>query len=255
MSADAAWSLLQQTLTERATPLRLWLRDDDAVMPTPALDKLLALTATFSVPVTLAIIPGLTEGALAKALPPHASPVIHGWKHINHAPPPEKKQELGSHRSLDAVTGDLTSAFARMTELYGERLVPILVPPWNRVRPDILPHLRGLGFQALSAFGPVPFGAPLPVHNTHIDLIDWRANRTCRPEASLIGDLLAHAEQTDPIGILTHHLVHDAAAWAFLEKLFAITCATPKVTWFSAAQLLDSAWPSPPPHPGTFQLS
>lgn len=239
MSVDAAWSHLREELARRETPLRLWLRDDDATMLTPALDKLLGLTAAFSVPVTLAVIPALTGKPLAQALSPHGTPVIHGWTHSNHAPPPEKKQELGPHRPLKLVEDDLTAAISRMMELYGDRFVRMLVPPWNRIRPDVLPRLPSLGFEALSAFGPAPSRPPLPVFNTHVDLIDWRGTRGCRDEAALIGELLAQAEEPEPIGILAHHLVHDAAAWAFLEKLFTLTRLFPNVRWLSARGLVD----------------
>lgn len=237
MSADAAWSHFHEILAQRASPLHLWLRDDDATVPSPALDTLLGLTAAFAVPVTLAVIPGLTRNDLT--MPAHASPVIHGWKHVNHAPPPEKKQELGPHRKLEDVAGDLTTALARMTALYGGRLVRILVPPWNRIRPDILPYLPALGFEALSAYGAAPPRPPLPVVNTQVDLIDWRGTRSCRDQASLIGELLAQAETSGPVGILAHHLVHDAAAWTFLEKLFSLTRQFQNVRWMSARDLVE----------------
>ena len=241
MSADPAWNHLVRELAARETPLRLWLRDDDAIQPTPALDKLLGLTATFSVPLTLAVIPGLTDERLAMAMPFHATPVIHGWKHTNHAPPTEKKQELGPHRPLHAVEHDLAAALARMTDLHGDRLVRMLVPPWNRIRPDILPGLRNLGFEALSAFGPVALHPPLPVFNTQVDLIDWRGTRGCRNEAALISEVLALAENPQPVGILSHHLVHDEAAWAFLEKLFGLTRRFKTIRWLSAGDLIAAA--------------
>ena len=240
MSAEAAWERLREKLAGRATPLQMWLRDDDAVMPTPALDKLLHLTGAFSVPVTVAIIPGLTGTDLARILPAHATPVIHGWKHTNHAPLAEKKQELGPHRPLEDVADDLSLATTRMTELYGSRLVRMLVPPWNRIRPDLLPLLPELGFEALSTFGDPPPRPPLPIVNTRVDLIDWRGTRACRSEAELIGDLLVQAEKPQPVGILTHHLVHDAAAWEFLNKLFGLTRAVERVHWLSARDIIDN---------------
>src|SRR5216684_8019215 len=44
----------------------LWWRDDDAVRPTPALDRLLAIAA--GVPLALAVIPGPTGAPLAERL-------------------------------------------------------------------------------------------------------------------------------------------------------------------------------------------
>ena len=205
MTAEQGWLQLEHELARRereGTPLLLWLRDDDATMPGPALEKLLGLTSEFSVPVAIAVIPGLTAEPLAKTLArsSHALPVIHGWKHINHAPRPEKKQELGPHRPLAAVEDDLAAALARMSQLYGDRLVPMLVPPWNRIRSDILPRLPGLGFKALSVFGRKTGQAPLPVHNTHVDLIDWHGTRGCRENSLLIADLLREVADPGPVG-------------------------------------------------------
>lgn len=251
MPADQAWQKLDREMARRekeGVPVHLWLRDDDATEPTPALAYLLGLTGAFSVPVAIAIIPGLTGEPLAQTLATarHAAPVVHGWTHANHAPPSEKKQELGMHRPLAAVQNDLSAAIARMTELYGDRLVPMLVPPWNRIRSDILPHLQSLGFQALSCFGFERPPAALPVINTHVDLIDWQGTRGCRDHATLIEELLSHVGRTEnpePLGLLSHHLVHDAETWAFMQKLFALTSRFSCVKWLSAADLFAAEKP------------
>src|SRR5579859_3936699 len=77
-----------------------WWRDDDAVVATPALDRLLALTE--GVPIALAVIPGQAGIGLAARLAgvPNVAVLQHGWQHVNHAPAEEKKSELGAHRSL-----------------------------------------------------------------------------------------------------------------------------------------------------------
>jgi hypothetical protein len=63
-----------------------------------------------------------------------------------------------------------------------------------------------------------------------------------RDHASLIDDLLEQlrmAEQTgEAVGILAHHLVHDEAAWGFLENLFALTCSISCCRWQSAGELM-----------------
>ncbi|TIT57545.1 MAG: polysaccharide deacetylase, partial [Mesorhizobium sp.] len=60
MTSDQIWQPLVEELArwQRAgRKAEFWLRDDDAVDPTPALDRLLDLTRQFAVPVTLAVIP------------------------------------------------------------------------------------------------------------------------------------------------------------------------------------------------------
>lgn len=118
----------------------LWLRDDDAVEPTPALDTLLDLCGSFSAPVTLAVIPEMTTDRLARHLDASniAQIAVHGWSHTNYAGEKEKKQELGAHRDLSIVLDELQSGLEKLHDLHGGRLVPMLVPPWNRIDASIV---------------------------------------------------------------------------------------------------------------------
>ena len=43
--------------------------------------------------------------------------------------------------------------------------------------------------------------------------------------------------QDSPIGLLTHHLVHDAAAWALMELIFEATAGKPGCAWENPAAL------------------
>lgn len=219
--------------------VRLWWRDDDAVAVTPALERLLSLSRRFQVPLALAIIPKHAGPGLAARLhkAPLAIPVIHGWSHENHAGMGEKKQELGPHRPTGIVLAELSEALRRMKALFGESLFAMLVPPWNRIDPALLPALAGLGFKALSVIGPAALTAPIPIINTQVDLIDWRHTRRCRPVDDLVSSLareLARAFEDDqPIGVLGHHLVHDDAAWIFLGALMQLTSGHHACSWVS----------------------
>jgi peptidoglycan/xylan/chitin deacetylase (PgdA/CDA1 family) len=214
-------------------PARLWLRDDDAVEPTAALDHLLALTQAAKVPVTLAVIPARSGQDLAVRLARASgvSVAVHGWAHVNHAPPAEKKQELGAHRPVAAVLAELAQGFAHLSQLHGGQFTPVLVPPWNRISPLVVDGLPRLGFKALSVFGPEA-AAPLPLFNTHVDVMDWHGTRGGRPDAVLMDELATAISRSDaPVGLLTHHLVHDAQVWGFLQRLFALTHGHPGCVW------------------------
>ncbi len=210
-------------------PLRLWLRDDDAVAPGQALDRLLDLTGAAGVPLTLAVIPAPwgeapTGPALAGRLEtaPHVRVAVHGWSHRNHAPEGVKKQELGAHRPLASIHAELRAGLERLTGLHGARALPLLVPPWNRIAPDLLPGLAADGFTALSTFGAEAAVAGLVQVNTQIDIIDWKAGRIGRPAGPVWSEMAALAAGPRRFGgVLTHHLVHDATAWAVLADLIA----------------------------------
>ncbi|MDR9782890.1 polysaccharide deacetylase family protein [Rhizobium redzepovicii] len=224
---------------------RLWLRDDDAIEPTPDLERLLALTGESKVPLTLAVIPGLTGEPLAARLAAEAgvTVAVHGWSHSNHAGPERKKQELGSDRPAEIVLGELGDGFRLLQRLHPARFLPVLVPPWNRIDATLIPALPDLGFAALSVYGRARQGGPIPLLNTHVDIIDWHGTRGGRSEAELVAELVAElrdrfAGSDEPIGVLTHHLVHDAAAWDFLSALFAATGRHPAVNWSAASALL-----------------
>lgn len=95
----------------------LWLRDDDAVDPTGALDTLLDLCESFSVPVTLAVIPETTTRRLAQHLDASdiAQVAVHGWSHSNYAGDGQKKQELGLHRELPSFSTSCSPGWKNST--------------------------------------------------------------------------------------------------------------------------------------------
>lgn len=215
-----------------------WLRDDDAVTTTPALDRLMSLAATFDIPLVLAVIPVPAEPELARSLAGARTRVaLHGFAHANHAGPGEKKQELGPHRPTDAVLDELARGRDRLDALFPGRTAAMLVPPWNRIAADLIAHLPGLDLRWLSAFGPEPPFAPadnLMQIDCQLDIMDWRARRS-HPADALAARLTELVRQRrrnpGPIGILTHHLVHDEAAWTFLAELFRLTAGHGAATW------------------------
>jgi hypothetical protein len=224
----------------------LWLRDDDAVEPSPALDRLIRLARGNRIPIALSIIPASTGEALAGILKdePHVEPIVHGWAHRSHAPEGEKKQEFGLHRPMSEMHDELARALHRLRELYQSRLVPIFVPPWNRIAPQVAQGLGKLGYSAISAFGqsaPEQTERSIPQINTHVDLIDFRGTRRCRDHGVLASSLAATLDHSlthgrYPIGVLSHHLDHDDAAFEFLEGLFAVSKSH---RWLPARELVD----------------
>lgn len=243
--------LLLDTLDEfagREIVADFWLRDDDAVEPTPALDRFLNLCGEFAIPSTLAVIPEPTGKALAAHLGKYAEVdvAVHGWAHRNHAGPQEKKRELGLHRPLDLVLGELRQGLAKLQALHGDQCVPMLVPPWNRIDAAVVEYLPDLGYKALSVYGPEE-ETSLPLLNTHIDVIDWRGSRGGKDHDTLFADIAmrirtAHSSGRTT-GVLTHHLDHDETVWAFLRSLFEVTSSHPACRWRSSRLWLKQISP------------
>jgi hypothetical protein len=243
----AAWSAVGRTAG-------LWLRDDDAVADTAPLRRLGALATRYRAPVLLAIIPAGATTGLADFISgePLLDPAVHGYAHRNHAPPGEKAQEFPLHRGVEVIRAELGAGRRRLAELFGQRLTGIYVPPWNRISAEVAELLPDAGFSALSAFGSRRLLAPgqrLSEINTHVDIIDWRGNRGGRDPGWLAHELaaqlaLARAQNRNHVGVLTHHLVHDDAAWRFLELLMAFAAEQDTVQWCRAPDLIAPGSPA-----------
>lgn len=233
----------------------LWWRDDDAQAPTAALDRALALAQQYGVPLALAVIPHGMDDALPARLESAGAEVTvlqHGFAHRNHARPGEKKTELGTHRPPAEIHRELSAGFAALESAFGAaggarsvKFVPALTPPWNRIAPALLPDLAARGFTGVSTFGARSSPSPAPnlrAVNTHADIIDWKGGKVFAGAEAASAALVAHlqarrlgeVDDAEPTGLLTHHLVHDAAAWEFLAQLFAALDEHPAVKWLRA---------------------
>ncbi|HWK43725.1 MAG TPA: polysaccharide deacetylase family protein [Stellaceae bacterium] len=235
---------LEQELSRWAEAGRvatLWWRDDDAVGPTPALNRLLQLAGP--VPLALAVIPYPAEPALAQHLAGCATVTViqHGWRHTNHAIPPAKKIELAD-QPVAVMLADLGEGRRRLEDLFGTTFRPILTPPWNRIDADLVPLLPSTGFIGLSTSGPRAArlaAGGLGQVNTHVDPVDWHAGRGFREAGAVIEDLVRHlaarrtgrADAAEPTGILTHHLVMDEATERFLADLLTFVAGHPTARW------------------------
>lgn len=211
----------------------LWWRDDDAIAPTPAFERLCDLTRRVRVPLAVAVVPAEAGPALAARIAAEAGrlmPLQHGYAHANHAGPRARKAELGDHRPVERVLRELARGRKRMTALFGGTSLPVLVPPWNRIAPALVTRLPRLGFRGLSRDRPRRTAEPAPglrEVNCHVDIMHWPAPRGFLGESACLALLADHlrarregrADAQEPSGILSHHPAHDAPAWSFLEAL------------------------------------
>ena len=251
--ADHSWRELEVELdawSEEGQAATLWWRDDDARGPGPELERLLRIQSRTRVPLSLAVIPERLDPALARRLPEGSGVAVlqHGFAHRNHAGAGEKSMELGPHRPREHVLDEVRLGFERLQSTFGDRFLPVLVPPWNRIAAGVLPFLPRCGLRGLSTFAPRKRADPVPgLHevNTHVDVIDWRGGRRGRERRVLIREVAGHlrarregrVDGEEATGVLTHHLDHDEGAWAFVEELMERVSAHPSASWRCARAL------------------
>lgn len=245
---DADWADLLAELDrwdEAGRGAALWWRDDDAVAPSPALDRLLAAAA--GTPLGLAVVPANARPELATRLAAHPAVAVlhHGWCHANRAAG-DRKSEYPPERHPVDVADELDEGRQRLRALFGARALPIFVPPWNRFAPRFAPLLAEAGLTTLSQLAPRREPAPpgLAVADVHLDLVAWRTTRRFIGEAAaltgLIGALRDRRQDDDDataVGILTHHLVMDAATEDFVGRLGEIVAAHAGACWRSPGDL------------------
>lgn len=230
----------------RGRTAQFWWRDDDAQDTSDQLTAMLAVARVFDVTIGLSAIPSGLSRRLVTALArsQEAQMLVHGFAHQNHAPQGRAKREMGGARKLDAIVADLGAGLALARDAFGSRVLPVLVPPWNRIAPAALAHLPKLGYRGISTWKPRLKPHPVPgllQINTHLDLIDWRRGRVVKDERLIAGLLLrklrwrreSRARASEPLGLLTHHAYWNPAMERIVVRLLEVTREHPASRWHS----------------------
>jgi peptidoglycan/xylan/chitin deacetylase (PgdA/CDA1 family) len=227
-----AWDAVERELDlwkRSGLQARFWWRDDDASGNGPPLDRLLDLRRSLDLPLAIAAIPAGATPGLADRLAGETRVHVlqHGWDHRNHAPDGRPKAELARSRDEREVERDLAAGQCRMRELFAERALPVLVPPYNFLAPRLAKVVRRLGFRYVSLLGDFQPLA-MPSRNVHVDVVDWRSGKAEQSKAIALQAITAlrlrrfgFVERLLPVGIMTHHLQHDEEAWQSSEALLA----------------------------------
>ncbi len=244
------WELRAWRRAGRAA--RLWWRDDDARGATRPLLRLLALSDRHATPLALAVIPNrrITEVVRAVVFRPQVVLVQHGVDHVNRNDG-EIAGEFPATWGRAELVARLQAGWAMLAGL--PQSLKVFAPPWNDVHPQLPTALAAAGYAACSAWGEVVAGGEPPRLDAHLDLLRWRPGARFRGRRRFLCDLRRALRarritgQWDaPIGLLTHHLDHDEAAWAFLDKFLAWSSAEPALSWVGLQNLLPPARARPP---------
>ncbi len=222
-----------------------WWRDDDATIPSPALDRL-ALVADGR-PVSIAVIPEPAEPSLFEWLSNHhnLAPAQHGWSHRNFATQ-GKKCEFGIDRKLTEALADIASGWQKLSHLaeaHSINLDPLFVPPWNRITPAIADQVPEQGPAIVSLYGARKPEDSSRRLNTHFDPADWRQDAQYLGDEKTLSPALNHLmakrqgnpviDTEEPTGLLTHHLRHDAESWDFIARFADMISEHPGSQWLS----------------------
>ena len=145
-----AWTALEREVDawrSAGREVTLWWRDDDTVEPSPALSRLLGLRP--GCPLGLAVIPAAAGATLAGELTEAVDVLVHGFAHANHAASGDRKSEYPAGRVAPA---EMREGRERLEALFGERVLPVFVPPWNRMGEDAAVALPAAGYRVLSGY-------------------------------------------------------------------------------------------------------
>lgn len=231
----------------------LWWRDDDAAVAGPKLDRLISVSKEAGL--LLAVIPARCDESLNTSL--SGAPLVkiaqHGYAHINHAPRGQGlgAWELGLHRGLEVLLAELDEGRKKLSELFHQRFIPVIVPPWNRIDPDLFEHLAARGYSGVSTFGPRnhPFWVEgLIAVNAHCDPIRWKGGAKFAGEKKTIDQLIEHlsarrlglVDADEPSGFLTHHIDLDESGWSFCERLSECVSNHPAAHWIPPANVFEA---------------
>ena len=233
-------------------PMQIWWRDDDAGRDTERLGLLLDLSRRTRRPLALAVVPAWLRPEVVAEIRACESVFVlqHGWDHADHAPAGKKRIELGGTLSAEACRDRLARGKNILEQAFGERFLPVLVPPWNRIDDHCLATLGPLGFAAVSTFADdaraLDYG--LGQINAHVDLIDWRGGRRMKPPAMLRAEIdrLSTNPALGTLGLLSHHLDMTPADITALEQLFRHIDGLDQCRWASLRQLFQP--PRKPTH-------
>src|SRR5438552_13663771 len=221
----------------------LWWRDDDARGVTAELERLLRVAG--EAPLTLAVIPSAVMPGLAARLRRAANVAVaqHGVDHQNRRPAGQPECEHEAQAAPALVAARIRAAREAMRR---SGLAPVFyAPPWDHLDAVLIAALPMACGKAVSSASAASPRAGLVHVGTHLDILCRLGAPRFRGEAPVLEALRQHLKRRRlegrpdaHVGLLTHHLDHDEAAWSFLGWLVAY--ARGRFEWRSASELVTA---------------
>lgn len=233
-------------------PPNLFFRADDIGAGGRAFEALCQLFRHHNIPLALAVVPAWLTDIRADQLFA-AAPLEerlwgwhqHGWRHVNSQLTGEKS-EFGEQRPAEKQWRDICLGLEKMTEIFGERLVPVFTPPWNRLPIATLRILQELNFKAVSITKPFPStiipGIGLKNLRIQLDLHTRKAKDGSTDFLNLLNELSNLATKKEPFGIMLHHQRMTLFAFEFLNELLHLFKHKVRARFLSFADLLENEY-------------
>ncbi len=146
----------------------------------------------------------------------------------------------------DALSRELDIWQARTLRARFWWILPVLVPPYNFLARSLCGIVADEGFRFVSVEGDFT-GLPIVCRNVHIDPIDWRRTAANGP-GTLVRQALSALglrrfgllSPASPIGIVAHHLKHDADIWQSTVRLLSCLTAHPAAAFPPLTEIFAS---------------
>jgi hypothetical protein len=210
-------------------PPRVFFRADDIGAGGRPFEALCRLFRAFEIPLAMAVVPawitGIRQKQLLKLAPleePFWGWHQHGWCHVNWQRS-GKRSEFGEQRPLEKQFSDISQGRQKLQDIFGEHLVDVFTPPWNRLSHATIKILEELDFKAVSMTGTFPRGYKnvegLKNLRIQLDLHTRKSKDGALDFGALLEELSGLLAKREPIGIMIHHQRMTFFAFEFLKEL------------------------------------
>lgn len=210
----------------------VFFRADDIGAGGRAFNALCEIFRSHRIPLGMAVVPAWLSDVRAKQLfsaVPREEPLWgwhqHGWRHVNWERA-GKKSEFGEQRPIEKQWRDILQGQQKMRDIFGDRLVNVFTPPWNRLSVSTLRILQELGFEGVSMGKVFPRGvrSPLAMKNlrVNLDLHTRKGKDSHQDFQEILAELATLFGKREPVGIMIHHQKMTYFAFEFLDELLAL---------------------------------
>lgn len=208
---------------------KFYFRADDIGAGGRPFEALCALFREHGIPLAMAVVPAWLSDSRCEQLfrvAPLDEPLWnwhqHGWRHVDWQRT-GTKSEFGDGRPYEKQFRDISQGQKKMNSIFGEHLLHVFSPPWNRLCPTTIKVIQALQFKGISMMGPFPRGVKTgnDLKNLRIQVnLHSRKGRDGEGDFRLLcHELTSWTGRREPVGIMLHHQRMNDFAFQFLHEL------------------------------------